>query len=59
MSVMEVKQLYGRSVGNRTLVIQYNSFLLFLLGFGEGDRASREERDERESYRRGPSECKL
>ena len=28
-------------------------------GFGEGDRSTRDDRDEREAYRRGPSDCEL
>ena len=34
-------------------------FVAIGVGFGEGDRATREERDEREAYRRGPTECKI
>ena len=32
---------------------------LLAAGFSEGDRATREEREEREAYRRGPQDCEL
>ena len=32
---------------------------LLAAGFSEGDRATREEREEKEAYRRGPQDCEL
>ena len=31
-------------------------FFFFFLGFGEGDRSMREDREDRDAYRRGPME---
>ena len=33
--------------------------LCVCVGYGEGDRAMREDREERETYRRGPGDCKF
>ena len=53
-----VRPYFKISVVSQTSNLSFLYSLYCPIGYGEGDRAMREDRDEREAYRRGGAECK-